>query len=176
MKSLKSFLFVIILSFTTVLYAQRSTREYVGEYKCLADSLEEVYDIPSEVILGVAIHESGAGTSKLAKQFYNHFGIKGSNQNAIKKLGHRSSYKEYQSIADSYVHFCEIVSRKKFYSQLKGDSDYKVWVASLRKSGYATAKDWEPKVLRTIDRFYAYFNDPLNFSQPQDSVAVSEAR
>ena len=51
--------------------------KYVKLFKPYADSLSKEYGIPAAVMLGVAILESGSGTSKNAKALNNHFGIVG---------------------------------------------------------------------------------------------------
>src|SRR5688572_4035402 len=64
---------------------------YIKKFKPLADSLSEEYKIPTAVILGVAIIESGAGTSRNSKLLHNHFGIIGKND-LLKTKGIKSRY------------------------------------------------------------------------------------
>ena len=71
------------------------------KYQPLADSLAAAYKIPSAVILGVAIIESGNGTSRNSRLLRNFFGIKGKN-NLLKTKGIRSSYKQYRSDTASF--------------------------------------------------------------------------
>ena len=127
-----------------------------------------LYNIPASVTLGIAIVESGAGTSLLGRKFHNHFGITGKNYNAIKKLGHRSRYKEYDSDSASFQNFCEVITGKSFYPNLIDNMDYRSWVSAIGKSGYAnSASHWKKKVLSAIDRHNLHLldaadKDPLN--------------
>lgn len=120
--------------------------KYVKKYKPLADSLAAVYEVPAAVILGVAIVESGSGTSRNAKLLNNHFGIVGKN-NLLKTKGIKSRYKQYSKIADSYEDFCRLLSRRKFYSSLKGNMDYRVWVDAISKTGYSEMpEEWKKRI------------------------------
>jgi flagellum-specific peptidoglycan hydrolase FlgJ len=122
---------------------------YVQTYGPLADELEEEYGVPAEVILGVAILESGSGTSKTAKTLNNHFGIVGKNKLTTRK----SIYKQYESVADSYEHFCKIVAKKKACKDLNAETHYRIWVDKISKSGYSEVPDiWKERVLSTIKK------------------------
>ena len=136
--------------FQSTLQAQKpSFRE---KYQPLADSLATVYKIPSAVILGVAIIESGNGTSRNSRLLHNFFGIKGKN-NLLKTKGIRSSYKQYKSDTASFVDFCKLVERKKFYPTLAGNPDYKPWILALSKTGYSEVPEtWRKLITGAIQK------------------------
>jgi flagellum-specific peptidoglycan hydrolase FlgJ len=123
---------------------------YIKRYKPLADSLAMVAGIPASVILGVAGLESGFGTSRNAKLLLNHFGVKGKNKLwKTKRL--RSSYKQYPSVKDSYIDFVRIIKNKRFYTTLKGNIDFTVWIAAISKSGYSEMPIiWSERVTKII--------------------------
>jgi flagellum-specific peptidoglycan hydrolase FlgJ len=122
------------------------------KYQPLADSLATVYKIPSAVILGVAIIESGNGTSRNSRLLHNFFGIKGKN-NLLKTKGIRSSYKQYKSDTASFVDFCKLVERKKFYPTLAGNPDYKPWILALSKTGYSEVPEtWRKLITGAIQK------------------------
>jgi Bax protein len=124
--------------------------KYIKKYRPMADSLSEVYKIPVSVILGIALLESGSGTSRNCKLLHNHFGVVGKN-NLLKTIGVKTRYKQYPDSLASYVDFCKIIKKKKFYKKLKDNMDYKVWVDSISKTGYSEVPDeWKQKVLNTI--------------------------
>lgn len=127
--------------------------KYLQTYRPLADSLSVVYGIPSSVMLGVAIIESGSGTSRNAKLLNNHFGIVGKN-NLLKTKGIRSRYKQYPSVKASYIGFCQLLTRKKFYPKLKGNNDYKRWLEAMSKAGYSEAPvEWKKRISAAIRKF-----------------------
>src|SRR6185295_9502412 len=61
-------LIILLLLASQFAFAQS---KYIKQFKPLADSLSEEYKIPTAVILGVAIIESGAGTSRNSKMLHN---------------------------------------------------------------------------------------------------------
>jgi flagellum-specific peptidoglycan hydrolase FlgJ len=124
--------FFLCSAFSLALHSQT----YYQKYQPIADSLEAVYGIPSSIMLAVAMQESGGGKSKVAKLLNNHHGITGKN-NLLKTHGIKSMYQWYPSDTASYEGFCKVVARKKFYTTLKGSTDYKKWVYAIAKSGYA---------------------------------------
>jgi Bax protein len=96
----------------SVVYGQQKP-VYFDNYRALADSLSLVYQIPSCVMMAVAYHESGGGVSLVAKKLNNHFGIVGDCRFDITK--HKSKYRYYPTITDSYIGFCNLVASKKNY-------------------------------------------------------------
>ena len=137
----------LLLSLNARLHAQG---KYIQTYKPLADSLSVVYGIPSSVMLGVAIIESGSGSSRNAKLLNNHFGIVGKN-NLLKTKGIRSRYKQYPSVKASYIGFCQLLTRKRFYPKLKGNHDYNLWLDAMSKAGYSEAPvEWKSRISAAI--------------------------
>lgn len=126
--------------------------KYIREYKPIADSLSAIYGIPTSVMLGIAIIESGAGKSRNCRLLNNHFGIKGKN-NLVKTNGIKSAYKQYPDGRSSYVAFSQLMTRKKFYKRLKGKMDYKLWLDAISKSGYSTVPlEWKKNITSTIKK------------------------
>lgn len=141
---------IYLLFFQLSLSAQKpSFRE---KYQPLADSLAAAYKIPSAVILGVAIIESGNGTSRNSRLLRNFFGIKGKN-NLLKTKGIRSSYKQYRSDTASFIDFCKLIERKKFYPSLAGNPDYRPWILALSKTGYSEVPEtWRKLITGAIQK------------------------
>lgn len=133
-----------------LLQTHAQNRNFENKYRPLADSLGAVYGIPPSVILGVAIIESGSGKSRNARLLNNFFGIKGKN-NLLRTKRIRSSYKQYPNDTASFVSFCGLVSRKKFYPKLKGNPDYRLWTDALSHAGYSEIPEtWEKLINSTI--------------------------
>jgi Bax protein len=130
-----------------VLQAQSS---YIRQYKPIADSLSLIYGVPASVMLGIAIIESGAGKSRNCRLLNNHFGVKGKN-NLLKTKGIKSAYKQYPDGRASYVSFCKLMTRKKFYKRLKGNKDHKAWLDAISKAGYSTVpEEWKRNITAAI--------------------------
>jgi flagellum-specific peptidoglycan hydrolase FlgJ len=118
----------------------------------MADSLSSAYGVPASIILGVAILESGSGTSRNCKLLNNHFGIVGKND-LLKTKGIKTRYKQYPDSLASYVDFCKVIKKKNFYKKLKNNNDYKLWADAISKAGYSEVPEyWKTKVLETIKK------------------------
>jgi Bax protein len=145
---LLQWLFTFLLLLTSI--AGSSQKIYIKKYRPLADSLGAAYGIPASVILGVALLESASGTSRNCKLLNNHFGVKGKNT-AYKRKKIKTSYKEYPSARESYIEFCNILSRRNYYSKLKGNLNFRLWVDAISKSGYSEVPSiWKERVTSTI--------------------------
>ena len=139
----------MLVFLAVILSANAQNKSYITEHKSLTQELAAQYGIPSSVILAVAIVESSAGVGTAAILLNNHFGIVGSND--MKAKGYKSRYKQYDNDEQSFIDFCETISRKGFYSKLKDNNDPKKWVSALSHSGYsAKPKVWEKRILNTI--------------------------
>ncbi len=122
------------------------TKTFVQKYRPLADSLSGVYGVPASVMLGVAIIESGSGTSRNSKLLNNFFGIVGKN-NLLKTKGIKSRYRQYDSDTASFVGFCKLQAKKKYYKKLYGNMDYRLWTDAISKSGYSEVPAvWKQRV------------------------------
>jgi flagellum-specific peptidoglycan hydrolase FlgJ len=123
---------------------------YIKKYRPLADSLSNAYGIPAAIILGVAIMESASGTSRNCKLLNNHFGIVGKN-NLLKTKGVKTRYKQYPNAHASYMDFCRVLMKRKFYKRLKHNMDYLLWADAISKANYSEIPDiWKERVIATI--------------------------
>lgn len=139
---------IVLLLFVVLFFnnlAQSQTNSYVNKHNELAQNLSVEFGIPKSIILSIAIVESGAGSSKIAKKLNNHFGIKGKNNVSW------SRFKQYSSVEDSFRDFCVKISSKKFYTNLKGNDDYLLWLKKISLTGYSTKPQlWLKKIKKTI--------------------------
>ncbi|MHA8085110.1 glucosaminidase domain-containing protein [Aquirufa antheringensis] len=135
---MKPIFFFIVLFFQLSAQAFQGTQEKIQRYKPFIDSLSQVYGIPSKLIIGVGICESGFGQSKQSIKQNNYFGLRG--KYSRKK---KSSFKHYTRPEDSMVDFCEVLASKKYYKTLKGNPDEMKWTRAMAKARYAAnAKRW----------------------------------
>ncbi|MCT3916489.1 glucosaminidase domain-containing protein [Elizabethkingia anophelis] len=139
---------VISLVLTFISFNAKAQNSYFKENKDMAATLSKEYGIPSSIILAVAFVESGGGTSKNSKALNNHFGIVGKN------TVNSSKYKSFSSVKESYRAFCELLSRKKYYSQLKGTDNHNAWVKAIASAGYSTQPEtWKQRINSIINKF-----------------------
>src|SRR5690554_4152785 len=171
LKTLKTLIFstIICLIIPSQASAQKvSAQKYIETHKERAIQIMEKYDIPASIILGVAIHESAFGNSRLARYLNNHFGIKGKNNSTEIK----SAYKGYESVEESYMDFVRILQERKQFNHLfdKFESyDYRNWALGIARGGYATSKTWPTQVIGIIKKY-----ELDQFDQPK-TAAVDAA-
>jgi flagellum-specific peptidoglycan hydrolase FlgJ len=80
----------------------------------------------------------------------NFFGIVGKN-NLRRTHSITSRYKQYATEIESFVDFCRLISRKRFYPSLKGNKSIQQWVRSIAAAGYSEAPVvWQQRVMSTI--------------------------
>lgn len=145
-------LFWVIVSFPA--HSQNAVVNYIDKYGGLACELSFEFGIPASVILGVAIVESQAGTSRNCRLLNNHFGIKSGKKMKIPGTKHITAYKRYENDLQSYREFALYISRKSFYPDLVCNPDYKHWIFQISKAGYArAAREWRSKILKVINDY-----------------------
>ncbi len=147
---MKRILVLSIFLISQFLFSQNKvTQDYINKNQNMAVEFSKQYSIPVEIILGVAIIESGAGKSKVAKNLNNHFGIVGPNN-----ANFHSKYKQYSNDYNSYKDFCELISSKKYYSKLKNSKEYNLWVESIGNNGYSgNSRIWKNLLNNTIKKY-----------------------
>jgi len=149
-KTNKIFRFIL---FATVLFpflATAQTKSYINKFRPLVDSLSAEYGIPPAIMLGVSIIESSSGTSRNCKLLNNYFGIVGKND-LLKTKGIKTRYKQYEDATASFVHFCKVLAKKKYYKKLKGNGDYRLWTEAMSQHGYSEVPAvWRSRINEAI--------------------------
>jgi LysM repeat protein len=164
---LKRWFTVFLLFASGTVFGQSAAARYIELYKEAAVRIMKENGIPASIVLGVAIHESGSGTSKIARVLNNHFGFKGHNQS--KEI--KSAYKGYDSVQASYADFAEMLKSRTKFSPLfdqYSSFDYYGWAKGIQRAGYASSRTWASQVLAIIRKYELYkFDDrPENYVEP----------
>ncbi len=163
------FTFLVLILCNCYLKAQNTTA-YIDANALHAQELMRTHQLPASLILGVAIHESAAGTSKISRYLNNHFGVKGKNSNTEIN----SSYKDYPSVDSSYNHFVAFLHLRPYFNVLftkHNQYDYKNWAIGIQKAGYASSKTWAKQVIAIINKYKLYQYD----ERPADYVEIAES-
>jgi flagellum-specific peptidoglycan hydrolase FlgJ len=147
--------FILVLLFFTVssLKAQSVAEAYIAKFDSLAVEVLNVYGIPASLVLGLALQESAAGTSKLCTTKRNHFGLKGRVKSSKTKSGYTTSYLRFESDEECYLYFGDMISRRKYYTNLNGNMDYLKWLKAMKSAGYASSSHWVSHVDKMIKRY-----------------------
>jgi flagellum-specific peptidoglycan hydrolase FlgJ len=111
---MKKFFTLLSLVIASLSLKAQSTEDYISAHVAHAQELMRVHQLPASIILAVAIHESAAGKSKIAKYLNNHFGVKGANSSTEIK----SAYRDYPSVDSSYNHFVSFLLSRSYFNVL----------------------------------------------------------
>lgn len=152
------------------LYAQN----YIEQYKHIAIEQMYLYKIPASITIAQGIVESEAGTSELALNANNHFGIKCKNDWCGESYTYTDDapdecFRKYTDPVESFKDHSVFLATRKWYQNLFELSlyDYKAWAKGLKKAGYATLPKYADLLISVIERFDLHELDkmPLKLSQ-----------
>jgi LysM repeat protein len=139
---------------------------YIKQYKDIAIDEMKRAAIPASITLAQGIHESSFGTSYLAKNTNNHFGIKCKETWTGKTFKYTDDapnecFRVYDKVEDSYKDHSDFLRNRPYYTPLfKLDIyDYKAWAHGLKKSGYATNPKYAEILIKTIEDYQLYIFD-----------------
>lgn len=137
---------------------------YIEAYKYAAIDEMDRSGIPASIIMAQAIVETNAGTSDLARNSNNHFGIKckeyWTGETYYSKDDDRddkgniipSCFRQYDTPLDSYKDHSDFLMQTEHYRGLFGydKTEYANWAKGLQLCGYASDPDYADKLIKTI--------------------------
>lgn len=133
-------------------------KEYIERFKDVAIREMNTYGIPASITLAQGILESGDGSSRLAKEANNHFGIKCHLDWNGKKIYHDDDEKQecfrvYRDPEESYRDHSLFLTERSRYADLfkLKRTDYKGWAHGLKKAGYATNPQYAKQLIKLIE-------------------------
>lgn len=152
---------------------------YIDRYKDLAIKEMHYSGIPASIILSQALMESLYGSSRLATEANNHFGIKCKMEwtgpgIAVSDDAPDECFRVYSSVEQSYRDHSNFIryNRLGIYDQLfrLNPLDYKAWARGIKAAGYATLKDYDAQLLDIIRQFHLHQYDKAAWSYPEESL------
>lgn len=184
--------FFFVILFTVVLlpasFSQSRSlafESYIEKYHPLAQKQQQEYGIPSSIILAQGLLESSAGSSYLAVNANNHFGIKchGWTGEAEYRDDDMKGecFRKYNDVLDSYEdHSIFIANRARYKSLFElNPTDYEKWAHGLKKAGYATDPAYAYKLISIIENYDLHKYDKYTANTTGTNVAAgrrSEAK
>ena len=146
----KGLLAIGLFAMVVTASARNGNGSYISNHKAIAILLSHRYGIPASLILAVATVESSGGKGPAARVLNNHFGMEGRNCYCTKS-GFTSRYKQYDNVFASYLDFCQLLTRKRFYRKLKNNKDCTAWVKAMSQAHYSEVpEEWEQKVMGVL--------------------------
>ncbi len=168
---MKHILFLFVLALLTVnSFGQTSSRKaYIRKYQLLAIKEMKRSGIPASITMAQGCLESGDGKSELARKSNNHFGIKCKKSWKGKKVYYdddrrHECFRKYPSVKASYIDHTNFLKKNSRYASLfkLKHTDYKGWARGLKKAGYATARNYDKRLIKIIEDNKLYRLDRKN--------------
>lgn len=184
MKQLSLFIVAVLFAATTHAQTyQERAQLYIAKYKDLAIAEQQRTGVPAAIKLGQGILETNAGSSELAIQARNHFGIKCKSTWTGETYAYTDDapdecFRKYTLDIESYRDHSDFLKHNKRYASCfrLEQTDYKSWARELRKCGYATNPRYADQLIKVIEDFnlqevtYAALNP-----QNQSNVLLASA-
>lgn len=171
MKYILTFIFFLL----TVVFTngQTSRADYIKKYQLIAIEEMNRSGIPASITMAQACLESADGNSELSKKSNNHFGIKCKSYWTGKKVYYdddekNECFRKYRTVEESYIdHTNFLTDNPRYFDLFKLPSDdYVGWAKGLKKAGYATARDYDKKLIKIIEDYQLYRLDyRISFDQ-----------
>lgn len=161
------------------------TQEYIERFEDLAVAEMFRSGIPASIKLAQALHESQSGTSPLAQNANNHFGIKCKSWWTGNTYYHKdddlnnrgelieSCFRSYNSVVESYLDHSDFLMYRSRYAPLfeLSRTDYKAWAHGLQNLGYATDKRYAEKIIRLIETHRLHRFDNQSFDRIPEQLS-----
>ena len=157
--------------------AAQDNEAYIKKYCNIAMREMNDYGIPASITLAQGILESAAGTSRLAVQANNHFGIKCHNDWSGEKIFHdddknNECFRKYTRAEESFIDHSQFLKDRPRYSFLfeLDKTDYKAWAKGLKQAGYATDPNYPNRLITLIEKYELYKYDKESFTSKEEGV------
>lgn len=159
--------------------AAQDNEAYIEKYYKIAMREMNDYGIPASITLAQGILESAAGTSRLAVQANNHFGIKCHNDWSGEKIYHdddknNECFRKYTRAEESFVDHSQFLKDRARYSFLfeLDKTDYKAWAKGLKQAGYATDPNYPTRLINLIEKYDLHKYDLASFTSKEEDVVT----
>ena len=151
---------------------------YIERYRNIAIEEMERHGIPASIKLAQGLLESGNGSSRLAREANNHFGIKCAGDWGGGRIFHdddeeNDCFRVYQHAEESFRDHSQFLLRRRYEKLFTLDKrDYRAWAAGLKEAGYATNPRYAELLVDLIERYELYQYDQENAGR---TVAIPPA-
>lgn len=161
-----------------ILQADDLRREYIRKWSETAVEQMIASGVPASITLAQACLESANGTSTLARQANNHFGIKcrGWSGPAFRHDDDLKDecFRSYDNAEESFSDHSDFLRYNDRYASLfdLDPTDYKGWARGLKKAGYATDPAYAEKLIKIIEDYRLYEYDVIKPRKGGTSVSL----
>jgi flagellum-specific peptidoglycan hydrolase FlgJ len=139
---------------------KQEAESYIEQFSSIARQEQAKYGVPASISLAQGLIESRAGTSKLAVNNNNHFGIKCFSRKCRKGHcsnftddTHKDFFRKFPNAWESWREHSQMLSRGRYAKLKKHGTDYRKWAYGLKSIGYATDRTYAEKLIGVIERY-----------------------
>jgi flagellum-specific peptidoglycan hydrolase FlgJ len=146
--------------------ASGSQRAFLEEALPQAIRIQVAEGIPASAVLGMAIYESGYGSSKLAREHHNYFGMKAfSNWDGPRAVSMttrdsgvltQADFRSFGSLYDGFRGFAEFLRNGSRYRAAFEETSGRAFVSQVLRAGYCPDSDYLTAVSNIIQRHRLY--------------------
>lgn len=162
---------------------QERAKAYVQKYAAWAMEEQQRVGIPAAITLAQGIHETNAGSSELATQANNHFGIKCKKEwrgatYAYTDDAPNECFRKYPSAKESYVDHSDYLKQSVRYAELftYDIKNYQAWAKGLKKCGYATNPAYAQKLVKLVEDYGLQEYTLAVLNSQSEVIPMKEAR
>jgi len=149
-------------------------RQFIEAAAAAAQDSQRRLGVPASVSIAQAIHESYWGTSKLAREANNFFGIKARNgegsagtywMDAWEVVGGEDvvvpePFRAYNNPAESFLdHGMFFLQNSRYHGAFKYSEDARRFAKAIAEAGYATDPEYAAKLIHIMDQYDLYQYD-----------------
>lgn len=179
----KKWLFLILIWTPVLVFGQSRSeirKAYIQKYKNIAIREMQEYGIPASITLAQGILESADGTSELAVEGNNHFGIKCHSDWNGERMYHdddedNECFRVYEHAEASFRDHSLFLKQKSRYAALfrLDPYDYEGWAKGLKDAGYATNSRYPELLIGIIENNELHKYDHMEYTPDGNLVASS---
>jgi len=142
----------------SIIIRQIQNRSYVERYKSIAITNMDSTGVPASITLAQGILESAAGTSRIARESINHFGIKckqrceGCTCRNYASDTKYDMFRVFNTVEECFMEHSAIVNYPRYRKHLPKNPTYKDWAYALKKGGYAGDPIYAEKLIMLIEK------------------------
>lgn len=133
---------------------------FIKKFSAIAQAQQKIYHVPASISLAQALVEGKAGTSFLAVNAKNHFGMK-CFSNKCKKGhcvnrkddSHKDFFLKFEKDWQSFSAHAKLLSKGRYAKLKRYGKDYRAWSYGLKQCGYATDKKYAETLIGVIEKY-----------------------
>jgi LysM repeat protein len=149
-------------------------QQFIAASAAAAQETQRRYGVPASVTIAQAIHETGWGASRLAREGNNFFGIKGRNSegsagvvwmstweviNGV-NLFPREPFRAYHTPDESFYDYgLFFYANRRYHAALAVAHDPRAFIRGISAAGFATDPVYASKIIRMMDTYDLYQYD-----------------